>query len=203
VELVETHTGASTSVSFRTGTPAVAPCTDPQDITTCGHHLVGSISFTADAALDPPLGGAGTADAFSAGPGAAHVVVPMFGGAPMTLPLVKARASFTRSPSQLAGKVGGGIPQAAIDGVVLPAMQGWLEAVVQRDCPGGTCVAGSQGETFLSLFDADHDGAVTLAEVQGSDLIATLFTPDLDTDGNGTLDALSMGIGLELVGARF
>ncbi len=131
-----------------------------------------------------------------------HVVVPLF-GAPLTLPLVKARASFTRSAGRLAGKVGGGLPQAEIDGVMLPAMQAWVEGAVQRDCPGGTCVSGSLGETMLALFDADHDGAVSLAELQGNALIATLFAPDLDTDGNGTRDALSVGIGLELVGARF
>jgi hypothetical protein len=203
VQLVETYTGGTTSVSFRSGTPGVSPCTNPQDVTTCGRQLDGSTAFTADAAIDPPLAGTGTADAFSAGPGAAHLVLPLFGGTPVTLPLLKARASFARSAGRLAGKIGGAVPLGEVNGKILPAMLVWIQAAIARDCPGGVCAAGSTGQTLLQIFDTDGDGAVKFAELQGNALLATLLAPDVDTDGNGTPDALSMGVSVELVGARF
>jgi hypothetical protein len=202
VELVETGTGASTSVAFHGGTPGVAPCASPQDVV-CGRHLDGSTSFTAEMDPDAPLVGSGTADAFTAGPGNAHLVLPLFGGGGVVLPLVKARVSLVRSGARLTGKIGGGVPADAVSSIVLPAMATWIQAVVARDCPGGACAQGSQGQELVALFDTNRDGAVTVAELQASGIIATLTAPDLDTDQNGVPDALSFGVGLELVGARF
>lgn len=202
VQLVETYTGASTSVALRTGTPAVAPCSGPEDVV-CRRHLDGATAFTADAAADPPLAGAGTADAFSAGPGTAQLAVPLFGSAPLALPLVRARVSLERSGARLQGKVGGGVPQADVEAVLLPALAAWINEVVAADCPGGVCEPSSTGEQLLGIFDADEDGAVSVAEVQENPVVATLFRPDLDTDGNGAADALSLGVGVELVGAVF
>jgi hypothetical protein len=203
VQLFETTTGASTAVAFRTGVPGTAPCTDPLDLATCGHHLNGTTSFTPSAPANPALVGTGTAAAFQAGPGAATLQVPLFGGQVVSLPLVMARASFSRSGMTLSGKVGGAVPMATVDTVVIPALHDWIAAAVARDCPGGICVSGSIGETLLTLFDADHDGAVTLLEVQGNPLISTLVAPDVDTNGDHVGDALSVGLGYQLVGAVF
>jgi hypothetical protein len=203
VQLVETTTGASTAVAFSTGVPAIAPCTDPSNLTTCGRHLNGTTSFTASPAVDPALVGTGTSVAFQAGPGAATLQVPLFGGHVLALPLLMARASFTRSGTTLSGKVGGAIPMAAVNGTIIPALYDWIVAAIALDCTGTTCTPGSLGETLLALFDANHDGTVTLAEVQDNALISPLFAPDVDTNGDHVLDALSAGFGYQLVGAVF
>lgn len=203
VQLVETTTGASTAVAFSTGVPGTAPCTDPSNLTTCGRHLNGTTSFTASPPVDPALVGTGTSAAFQAGPGAATLQVPLFGGQALALPLLMARASFTRSGTTLSGKVGGAIPMAAVNGTIIPALYDWIVAAIALDCTGTTCTPGSLGETLLALFDADHDGTVTLAEVQGNALVSSLFAPDVDTNGDHVLDALSAGFGYQLVGAIF
>jgi hypothetical protein len=203
VQLVETTTGASAAVAFQTGTPGTAPCTDPSDVLTCGQHLHGSTSFTASAPANPALAGTGTSAAFQAGPGAATLQVPLFGAQAVTLPLVMARASFTRSGATLSGKVGGAVPMAAVDSVVVPALHDWIAAAVALDCSGGACTPGSTGEALLSLFDTDGDGVVTLPELQGNPLISALLAPDVDTNGDHVLDALSVGFGYQLVGAVF
>lgn len=203
VQLVETTTGASTAVAFSTGVPATAPCTDPLNLTTCGRHLNGTTSFTASPPDFPALTGTGTSAAFQAGPGSATLQIPLFGGQTLALPFLMARASFTRSGTTLSGKAGGAIPMSAVDGAVIPALHDWIAAAVARDCTGGTCTSGSLGETLLALFDADHDGTVTLLEVQSNALVSTLFAPDVDTDGDHVPDALSAGFGYQLVGAVF
>lgn len=203
VQLVQTTTGASTAVAFSTGAPATTPCTDPSNLTTCGRHLNGTTSFTATPPLDPALVGTGTSAVFQAGPGAATLQVPLFGGPALILPLLKARASFTRSGTTLSGKVGGAIPMTTVNSTIIPALYNWIVTAIALDCTGTTCTPGSLGETLLALFDADHDGTVTLAEVQGNALISSLFAPDVDTNGDHVLDALSVGFGYQLVGAIF
>jgi hypothetical protein len=204
LQLVETRTGAGTAFVFQTGTPAIPACTNPLDPVTCRRHLNGSTRFTATAAVGPALTGPGSSSsAFQAGPGEAVLQFTLMGGPAVALPLKLARASFTRSGATLDGKVGGAIPQTAVDGVLVPGLQVAIETAVARDCPGGTCISGSTGETMLSLFDDNGDGAVSLSELQGNPIISTLLRPDVDTNGDHVLDALSMGLGYHLVGAVY
>jgi hypothetical protein len=91
----------------------------------------------------------------------------------------------------------------AVDGVLVPALLVSIQAAVARDCSGGTCISGSTGEIMLSLFDGNADGTVSLAELQVNSLITTLLRPDVDTNGDLVLDALSMGLGYHLVGAVY
>ncbi len=204
VQLVETLTGGATSVAFLTGTPAIAPCTDVANPTTCGQHLNGTTSFSADAGVNPALTGSGTAAAFAAGPGTATLQLPLFGGAPVSLTLVLAQASFSRTGTTLSGKVGGAIPKAEVDTVVLPSLLTWSNTAIARDCPTPTsCLSGSDGAQLEALFDADHDGTVTTTELMTHNLVSTLLSGDVDTTGGSTPNAVSAGFGYHLVGAVF
>jgi hypothetical protein len=202
VQLVETRAGTRDTVIFRTGSPVLPACTDPADPTTCGMHLGGTASFQADPA-GPALTGQGTADDIEAGPGPTTLQLAFFGGQTIALPLVNARASFHRSGDRLQGTVGGAIRMADVRAEILGSMQTWIATVVDRDCAEGTCVEGSTGATLLVLFDEDRDGQVSVAEVQSNALLTSLLAPDVDTDGDGTRDAISLGVGYELVGAVF
>ncbi len=48
---------------------------------------------------------------------------------------------------------------------------------------------------MLDIFDENEDGVITLDEVRDSSITRTLLRPDVDTDGNGESDALSIGVG--------
>lgn len=49
--------------------------------------------------------------------------------------------------------------------------------------------------TMLGIFDDNEDGEITLAEVQENSLVMTLLRSDVDTDGDGEEDSLSVGVG--------
>jgi hypothetical protein len=96
--------------------------------------------------------------------------------------------------------IAGGIPQAAIDTILVPALAAAIQEIVVRDCPTPTtCMSGSEGETLLALLDANSDGTITAADLAGSAFLA----PDLNLDGAAGNDALSVGVKVEWVGATF
>jgi len=49
--------------------------------------------------------------------------------------------------------------------------------------------------TMLELFDHDTDGVIELAEVREDSLVQSLLRADVDLDGDGVEDALSIGVG--------
>ena len=53
---------------------------------------------------------------------------------------------------------------------------------------------------MISLFDTNHDCAVSVTEIQNNSLIQALFAPDVTIDGQM---ALSVGFGVTAVGATF
>ena len=55
----------------------------------------------------------------------------------------------------------------------------------------------------MRVFDQNHDGQLTAAEVLATPLTQSLFRPDTDTDGDGTSDAMSFGVGFDCVPATF
>ena len=57
---------------------------------------------------------------------------------------------------------------------------------------------------MLGIFDDNpEDCAVTLDEFRANSLVQTLFRPDVDLDGDGTNDALSIGVGITGAAATF
>jgi hypothetical protein len=71
---------------------------------------------------------------------------------------------------------------------------------------------GSTGIAVLNLFDTNHDGSISTAEVENSALIHSLFAPDVDLfDATGAFhpltdnvkDSVSVGFGFTCVPATF
>jgi hypothetical protein len=190
--------------------PVPVPCTDPQNLTTCGRHLRGNGSFDVDDATPTNrIDGALDADAFVGGPGT--VVVPFPPMLPLettaiSVSLVAAKADLrTVTAAVAAGKLGGGIPTGVIETELIPELHRAIATIIAADCDQATCTCApkSRGRTLLDLFDADADCVVTLVEVRDNDFIRSVTAPDLDTDGDGVLDALSFGVGVSAAAATF
>jgi hypothetical protein len=196
--------------TYQGSDPAPAPCADPGNPATCGQHLDGSGTFTAEPPLDRFVPGSQVGDVFQGGPGQLVLAFSLGGGgAPIELELVEARANLTgvSRTGVTAGKVGGGIPLATIQNEVIPAIHTTVSAIIAADCTGSGpscgCAEGSDGETMLGIFDDNIDCQVMLQELRDNPLVNTLLRPDVDIDGDDTPDVLSVGVGITAVGATF
>ncbi|MCA9678520.1 MAG: hypothetical protein H6708_17245 [Kofleriaceae bacterium] len=213
-DLQTTDLSAASAVGFSLylGTnPNPAPCTDPNDITTCGQHLNGDATFDVDPSQPTGARVVGTiaGGTFNGGPGDLGLQIALSAGSPINLRLVNARARVTGITGTDLGNsiVAGAVPDENIQNDVIPAVHTTVSNVIADDCTGsGTdcgCTADSTGLTVLGIFDDDGDCTVTLDEIRMNSLIVTLLRPDVDTDGDGTNDALSVGVGATAIGATY
>ncbi len=195
--------------------PMPAACENDQDMV-CRRHLAGTGSFSiaASSPTDAAIAGRIVNGKFTGGPGTVNLQISLGGGVPIDLPLQKAKAEINgiTATGWTTGKIGGAISQEDIDTNVVPAIGNTVRTSFDETCAtntqGGTmanmcmCTAGETGETLRGLFDKmPYDCNVTDAEVQM--VVSGFLTPDIDLDGNGTNDALSLGIGVSAVTATF
>lgn len=113
-------------------------------------------------------------------------------GQPVVLDLVDGRLAATCDAEGCTGRVGGGVPVAQVDQVVLPWLAAGLQAVVDATCPDA---CSSQAELILQLFDVDQNENVTADELRQNAVIQAVFTPDLDLVRGGGNDHLSFAVG--------
>lgn len=66
--------------------------------------------------------------------------------------------------------------------------------------PGCGCTANSTGKTDISLFDMNHDCAISVDEVRNNSLIMSLLTPDVTLESQ---QCLSIGVRAHAVPAGF
>ena len=145
---------------------------------------------------------------------AGNIPLPLdLGFDPLLLRTKKAKivANCTRGACS-GGQLAGALTVQQVNNVLIPALVGWFQPVLQRDCPiapapGGpvSCMADSTGKTVQALFDTNDDLLITTQEVKGS---SPFLAPDLDlvkangTPGkDGVKDAMSFGFGFTTVGA--
>ncbi len=205
-DLAATDLTASPVASLRLDVgadPQPTPCAGPNDAV-CRRHLAGTGTFTRAPGIAPgtPMPGAIVGSRFVGGPGA--FVLPMaFGAAPIAMvPIASARAELAMigGAGFASGKIGGAIRMADFNGVVVPAFHSMVDAVAAADCPlprtppTCNCAPNSSGSTMLSLFDTDDNCTMTVVEVEN--LLGQLVVPDIDLDGNGAADAVSIGLGV-------
>ncbi|MCC6746098.1 MAG: hypothetical protein IT371_00480 [Deltaproteobacteria bacterium] len=57
----------------------------------------------------------------------------------------------------------------------------------------------SSRDKLRDVFDANKDGTITVDEFMGNTAISSALGPDVDTDGDGKPDAVSMGLGFTAV----
>jgi hypothetical protein len=171
--------------------------------------------------LDP----AGPADAYFGGrvkngvgmlggPDAAFMLrTPFTDYGTLDLPLKSVNMEFDFSADGLAlenGKLAGAVTETDLQNEVLPQLAELLDTVLERNCTerGGTggagecgCVPGSGTDTIRNLFDSNSDCYVTLDEVAGNSLLATLLAGDVVLpDGS---PAISLAVGFHAVNATF
>jgi hypothetical protein len=208
LEAADLTTAAQATFTLFDGANAMpAPCNGSSD-TTCRHHLAGTATFDVLASPhDPPLAGAIAAGVVTAGPGTLHLRTSVFGSL-VDLKLIGARIKLGQvsDASIMTGVIAGAITQDEIDTSVYPPLQTTLTAEVALDCnaltspPSCGCTSGSTGSTVISLFDTNHDCAVSLDEIKTNSLITALLAPDVTIDA---MPALSVGVGISAVHAAF
>jgi hypothetical protein len=184
--------------------PHPAPCSSSTD-TTCRHHLQGTGTF--DAAASPRdsalVGDIASGTLLTTTTNGKLPVQVSFGGPPLTVELVGARAKVSATSTHItAGIIAGGVTVDDLNSKVFPALQTVLMTAVTNDCthlttpPTCGCASGSQGEKIIGTFDANHDCMVSTAEITGNTLIQALFSPDLVIGGK---QAISVGLGFTAV----
>jgi hypothetical protein len=197
----------ATFATYYGDNPNPTPCAAPSD---CGHHLDGTGTFGI-AATSPsvtPTPGSIAASSFTGVGGELPFAFGFLGGV-LELSMHDAHVELsTLSDAGFdSGRIGGTIPQADIDGKIYPALLTAFTAIVTRDCTGTTppncgCTTGSTGQAYIQL-DANHDCVLDLDEVRANTTIATLFAPDVDTDGDTVADSLSCAFSVTGVKTTF
>jgi hypothetical protein len=196
-----------------------APCTDPEDITTCGQHLMGTGMFDVAEDYGAKVVGTLVGGNFNGGPGNITIELALADQASVPINLIGARATAGVTDSGMTnGKLGGALRDEDIHNELIPAVADLIASLLESsECDGtpadGCCPADSTGEQVLTFFDDNEDCAVTAAELEANSLISsTIGNPDLDLfDENGdfnprqdgTKDSLSLGIGFTAVAGEF
>lgn len=185
--------------------PQPPACADAND-TVCRKHLAGTGMFDVDAAgpTDAKLAGKIVAGTFTGGPGTVTLQIALSEGMPIDLPLQKAKAEIkgiTENGFGAGSKIGGAISKTDLETKVYPAIAASISSSFEEDCPGTTgpdcgCMS-STGSGLQSFFDGDDNCEITTAEVVG--VVGGLVSADIDLDGDGTNDAVSLGVGVQAV----
>jgi hypothetical protein len=173
----------------------------------------GSFTVSASSPLDSILDGKIAAGQFAGGPGT--IVVPLaLGTGVVTVHLIAAHAQADCTATGCTnGKLGGAVLKTELDATLAPAVATILDAQMVADgCdqpgPPATCTLADVG--ILFLFDANHDGRITTAEVLASSTWNNLTAPDmdlLDAAGNpghdGVKESTSFAMGYTAASAVF
>ena len=205
-----TTSPSATFAAYIGATPMPPPCNNAND-TVCRHHLSGAGTFTiaGTSPTNPPLTGVIAGGMMTTAAG--HLVVPLtmvFGSTPIYVTLVGAKVQLAQAsdPSIMVLKLTGGVTQTDVNTKLIPAMRDGMEAAVMKDCsalsspPQCGCVSQSTGAQMLSLFDANQNCSISVAEVQNNSLIQSLLAPDVMLEGQ---QCLSFGVRATAVKAGF
>jgi hypothetical protein len=124
--------------------------------------------------------------------------------------LIGARGELAVGPAGLTGRIGGGIPEAQARDLLDALGLELVARLLAEDCPAATppacnCTEGSQGESFLELFDQNEDCAISAFELDFCTIAGCGAAPPadldlLDADGSfrpradGVRDSLSFAV---------
>ena len=199
--------------------PDIAPCTDPDDPSTCGQHLQGDASFTAQY----PTTVSATIDSGTliGGPGVLNISI-VFGETQDSLvsfSLVGARVEGTLNEETgtiTNGVIAGGILTEQIN-LILPAFAGTIDTLLGSNCSlspeEGCCAEEFETErAVIGFLDINNDCTVDPDELADNPIITAFLSPDLDlldADGNFNpnddeeKDSLSIGLLFSTAPASF
>ena len=208
-----TNSGVA-GLALYAGTTDMTPpaCLNSSDVV-CRQQFSGSGIFVVDP-LGPPdakLVGVAAVGTFNGGPGRVSLKLTL-GGTPITVPLELVRAELvdvTAGGWATGSKIGGAIKQTDLETAVMPKLATLVRTSFDEDCDvGGTppscgCVAGSTGATLKNLFDKAPTQDCVISDPEVTAVLSGFLTPDIDLDGEGTNDALSLGLGVTAVKGTF
>lgn len=138
--------------------------------------------------------------------GAGRLTVENVLFAPVAVTLADARIEAERDGETLTGSIGGLIPASEARFHIGLVAAFAISAEIEASCDAGAvprCPEGSRAATYLTVFDADDSGSVSVDEVLSNDLFQYLLSPDIDRDGDGEPDAKSFGFEFTAVPASF
>lgn len=124
-----------------------------------------------------------------------------------------ARIDAVVTDTGLEGRIGGAIPEDQVLSVFVDFLSEAIEVALARDCVGRDCTQDSFGALVIDIFDTNPpDGQISTQELEQSNLLQLLLTPDMDSrnrvDGDlalrcdGEKDALSIGFEFTAVPAE-
>jgi hypothetical protein len=109
--------------------------------------------------------------------------------------------------------LGGGVPEEQIDSVLYPALLQWMNELIQADpndelaqgmimLLDGLCDNTLEGceSTVQGAGECDNTAdppVISETELRCSRMMSTALSPDVDLDGDGTPDAISVGLRIE------
>ena len=141
---------------------------------------------------------------FSGGPGTARIQMLLL-GQPVEVDLIGVRLEADLNAKGCSnGKLGGGVTVDEFRSNLLPALAAGLNQVIKTDKAVAT--------PLLQAFDSDHDGTITLQELENNPILMLAISPDLDlldSSGkfnpgqDGVKDSYSVGFGFTCVPAAF
>jgi hypothetical protein len=199
---------------FLGANPSTAPCTDPENPTTCRQHFNGTTEFeiAPGSPTDLSIGGNISGGTFSGSNGELAIQIA-FGDTTINLDLIMAHAELHDVSADGIGQsvIAGAVPNTTVQSEVIPAVHVAITAILLEACgpvadrdPEADCSCTDSTSQFLmNTFDDDDDCDVGLEELRMDSLIMTLLRPDIDTDCDGTDDALSVGVGATAVPAVY
>ncbi len=157
----------------------------------------------------------------TAGPNDLQIAIT-FADLNLTVTLKRAQAKSEGQVTETAWndvQVGGGISKDEIDNKLLPALVDWLNGAIVEDPSGslastvldmldGQCSTSVEGCESVTPGDGEcaawdpqnpQGDPISLTEARCNSTLATVLKPDVDSDGDGTPDLLSLGIKLSAV----
>ena len=168
--------------------------------------FAGSDKFTLDSAvpINLPIVGSLTNGHFTGGPGTTQVQMVLLSQL-VTVDLIGVRLEVDFSVQGCAnGKLGGSVTVDEFRSNLLPAIATGFNQIIKVDQ--------TAANTLLLVFDSDHDGIITIQELENNPLLTFAISPDLDLlDASGNFnpgqdninDSYSIGLGFTCVPAMF
>lgn len=166
----------------------------------------GSDKFTLNPAIptNSPIVGSLANGHFSGGPGTARIEMFLL-GQPVEVDVIGVRLEADLSAKGCTnGKLGGGVTVDEFRSKLLPAIAAGLNQVIKTDKAVAT--------PLLQAFDSDHNGTITLQELENNPMLMLAISPDLDLldasgkfnpNQDGVKDSYSVGLGFTCVPATF
>ncbi len=166
----------------------------------------GSDKFTLDSTISPasPILGAIANGHFTGGPGTTRIQMILLSQS-IEVDLIGVRLEADLSAKGCTnGKLGGGVTVDEFQSKLLPLVVEGLNQIVKVDKDAAP--------TILQALDSNHDGTISVQELENNPLLMSAISPDLDLldasgkfnpGQDGVKDSFSIGLGFTCVPAAF